>query len=209
MSSISSVNSATTPIPTTNQNSFAQIVKSFQAIGSALQSGDVATAQTALTNFQQALQGNSQANSQAATSQPFGKNTQANSDYQNLTSALKSGNLSTAQQAFSSLQNDLKSAQSNNSAQATNSARRGHRHHHSSSATSATPASTTATGSAASSTLQLRRVSALTRILKLWASYCACHRHTFPPTWWEKSAGKVRVMFKKCRVTSSSDRFSP
>jgi hypothetical protein len=139
MSSISSVNSAPTPIPTTNQNSFAQIVKSFQAIGSALQSGDVATAQTALTNFQQALQGNSQANSQAATSQPFGKNTQANSDYQNLTSALKSGNLSTAQQAFSSLQNDLKSAQS------AKSTHRGHHHHHSASATSSTASPTTTT----------------------------------------------------------------
>jgi hypothetical protein len=147
MSSISSVNSATTPIPTTNQNGFAQIAKSFQAIGSALQSGDVATAQTALTNFQQALQGMSQANSQAATNQPFGKNSQANTDYQNLTSALKSGDLSTAQKAYASLQNDLKSAQS------TKSTHRGHHRHHTASATSSTtsPATTTTTSSTVAS----------------------------------------------------------
>jgi hypothetical protein len=144
MSNISSVNAADNPSPAPNPNGFAQIVKSFQAIGSALQSGDVATAQSALTSFQQALQGNAPANSQAATTQPFGKNSQANTDYQNLTSALKSGNLSTAQQAFSSLQNDLKSAQS------TRSAQRGHHHHHSASATSSTSAATT---SATSSTM--------------------------------------------------------
>jgi len=137
MSNISSVNSANNPIQPPNQDGFAQIVKSFQAIGSALQTGDVATAQSALTSFQQALQGNAPANSQAATSQPFGKNSQANTDYQNLTSALKSGNLTTAQQAFSSLQNDLKSAQS------TKAAHRGHHHHRTASATSSTSTATT------------------------------------------------------------------
>jgi outer membrane protein assembly factor BamD (BamD/ComL family) len=146
MSSISSVNSTTNPNQTTNQQSgYTQIAQNFQAIGSALQSGDLSSAQSALAAFQQALQGNSQSNSQTSSSQPFGKNSQANKDYQNLTSALQSGNLSTAQKAYASLQNDLKSAQS------TKSAHKGHHHHHAASATSATASSTTPTTSSTSS----------------------------------------------------------
>jgi hypothetical protein len=148
MSSISSVDSTPNPPQTANQSGFAQIAKSFQAIGSALQSGDVSSAQSALAAFQQALQGNSQSNPQTATNQPFGKNSQANTDYQNLTSALQSGNLANAQKAYASLQNDLQSAQS------TKSAHKGHHHHRSSSATSSTSSSTTPTsGSATSSTV--------------------------------------------------------
>jgi hypothetical protein len=131
MSSISSVSSTTNLYQPANQNGFGQFVQDFQAIGSALQSGDLSTAQSALATFQQDLQGNSQTSS----SQPFGKNSQANSDYQNLVSALQSGNLSNAQQAFASLQTDLKAAH------------KGHHHHHSSSATAST---TTASNPAAS-----------------------------------------------------------
>jgi outer membrane protein assembly factor BamD (BamD/ComL family) len=146
MSSISSVNSTTNPNQTTNQQSgYTQIAQNFQAIGSSLQSGDLSSAQSALAALQQALQGNSQSNSQTSSSQPFGKNSQANKDYQNLTSALQSGNLSTAQKAYASLQNDLKSAQS------TKSAHKGHHHHHAASATSATASSTTPTTSSTSS----------------------------------------------------------
>jgi len=157
MSSISSVNSTANPTPPANQANFAQVVKNFQAIGSALQSGNLSSAQSALAAFQKALPANSQANAQTATDQPFGKNTQANTAYQNLTSALQSGNLSTAQQAFASLQNDLKSAAPTGSAQ---SAHRGHHPHRSSSATgstasttaSATSATTSSTGEASDAT---------------------------------------------------------
>jgi len=131
MSSISSVSSTTNLYQPTNQNGFGQFVQDFQAIGSALQSGDLSTAQSALATFQQDLQGNSQTSS----IQPFGKNSQANSDYQNLVSALQSGNLSNAQQAFASLQTDLKSAH------------KGHHHHHSSNTASS---STTASNPTAS-----------------------------------------------------------
>ena len=119
MSSISSVSSTTNLYQPTNQNGYGQFIQDFQAIGSALQSGDLSSAQSALATFQQNLQGNSQTTS----SQPFGQNSQANSDYQNLVSALQSGNLSNAQQAFASLQTDLKAAH------------RGHGHHHHSSST--------------------------------------------------------------------------
>lgn len=134
MSNVSSVSSTTNAYQTTNQNNFGQSIQDFKAIGSALQSGDLSTAQSALATFQQDLQGNSQ----TSANQPFGNNTQANTDYKSLTSALQSGDLSTAQKAFSSLQSDLKAAH------------KGHHHHHSSSATASTSSSTTPTASTSS-----------------------------------------------------------
>jgi len=118
MSAISSVTSTGNPYQTTTQNGYAQIVQDFNDIGSALQSGDVSAAQTALSAFQQNLPGNSQ----ATASQPFGQNSQANTDYQSLASALQSGNLSSAQKAYANLQKDLQSAQT--------STKTGHRGHH-------------------------------------------------------------------------------
>jgi hypothetical protein len=103
MSSISTVSSTTNPYLATNQNAFTQFVNDFNAIGNALQSGDVSTAQSALATFQRNLPGNSQ----SPSSQPFGGNSQANTDYNSLAGALQSGDLSGAQQAFASLQNDL------------------------------------------------------------------------------------------------------
>jgi hypothetical protein len=136
MSSISGVSSATTPYyQTTNQSGSGQLVQNFNDIGTALQSGDLSAAQSALTTFQQSLQGEAQ----TTASQPFGKNSQANTDYQSLTSSLQSGDLASAQKTFTSLQKDLKPTQT------TQAAHKGcHHHHHSSSATSATPAATAA-----------------------------------------------------------------
>jgi len=107
MSAPSSITSANNAYPIANQRSFGRIIRDFSSIGSALQTGNVASAQSALSAFQQNLQNNPQ----TSASQPFGANTKANTDFQNLASALKSGDLSTAQKAFSSLQADLKSAQ--------------------------------------------------------------------------------------------------
>ena len=129
--SISSVASATSP-QAANQNQVNQLAKSFNAIGSALQSGDVSNAQSALTTFQQALQSSSQTTDQ----QPFGKNTMANMDYQSLTSDLQSGDLAGAQKAFTSLQNDLASP----STQSVQSAYLGHHHHHATATATNSPA---------------------------------------------------------------------
>ena len=123
MSSISSVSSTTDPYRIANQQGFGQIGQDFNAIGSALQSGDLSTAQTALTTFQQDLQGASKTDA----TQVFGKNNQANADYKSLTTALQSGDLSAAQKAFAGLQTDLKAVHKG-----------GHHHHHPSSSTSAT-----------------------------------------------------------------------
>lgn len=134
MSSVSAVTSTTNPYETTNQSTLGKMVQDFGAIGSALSSGDLSTAQSALATFQQDLQGNSQTSS----SQPFGNNSQANSDYQNLVSALNSGNVSSAQKAFASLQNDLTSSSKTH---------HHHHHHHGSSGSSTESASGSSTTS--------------------------------------------------------------
>ncbi len=133
MSTISSVSPTTNPYQTANQSSLSQFLQDFNALGNALQSGTVATAQSALATFQQDLPGTSQ----TPANQPFGYYSQANTDYQNLVSALKTGDFTTAQQAFGSLKTDLKGTQ------------KGHHHHHGSggvtpATTPTTPASPTA-----------------------------------------------------------------
>lgn len=112
MSSISSASAGTNPYLATNQNAFVQFVNDFNAIGNALQSGDVSAAQSALATFQKNLPGGSQ--------QPFGSNSAANTDFNNLSSALQSGNLSGAKQAFANLQTDLEGGGKTH----------GHHHHH-------------------------------------------------------------------------------
>ena len=102
MSSIYGTFSATNSYQATNFSAFTQFVNDFNAIGSALQSGNLADAQSTLAEFQQDLPGQSQ-----TTNQPFGNDTQANSDYQKLAGALKAGNLAEARQAYAGLQNDL------------------------------------------------------------------------------------------------------
>jgi hypothetical protein len=102
MSSISSVSSVK------NHDQANRVAQDFQAIGKALQSGDLATAQSGLASFQQALQQVSSVNPQTLATQPFGANSQANADYLNLASAVHSGDLAGARKDFASLQNDLK-----------------------------------------------------------------------------------------------------
>jgi ribosomal protein S20 len=144
MSNISSLSATTSTDPTANQIPMSQLVQSFKAVSSALQSGDLSSAQSAFSTFQQALQGNSS----AASAQPFGKNSQANTDYQSLTSSLQSGNLASAQKAFTSLKNDL---QSTSAGGTTQSAHKGHHHHHhAASATSSSPSATTTPATTAS-----------------------------------------------------------
>jgi len=99
MNSISSVTSTIDPFQSTNLNAFVQFVNDFNAVGTALQSGNLKSAQDAVAAFQQDLPGGSQS--------PFGKNSQANTDYNTLTGALQNGDLATAQKAFASLQTDL------------------------------------------------------------------------------------------------------
>jgi DNA-binding FadR family transcriptional regulator len=106
MSSISSVSSAGYLYQPNYSNASNPLLKSLQAVSSAVESGNVADAQSALAKFQKQLQGNSQ----TASSQPFGNNSQANSAYQSLVSSVQSGNLSDADKAVSSLKAYLKTS---------------------------------------------------------------------------------------------------
>jgi len=133
MSNISSVSSTAYSVQTPNQNAFVQFFHDFNAIGKALQSGSLSTSQSALSTFQQDLP--------ASTNQPFGDNSQANTDYLRLTSDVQTGNLSDAQKAFASLQNDLQGA-------GLAKTHKAHHHDFSSTTPPTTPADGTATTSA-------------------------------------------------------------
>jgi ribosomal protein S20 len=103
MSSISSVSAAVNPYQTFNQTAATQFMNDLKPVGSALQNGDVSAAQNALAAFQQGLS----SGAQSASGNPFGKNTQANTNYNNLSSALQDGDLTGAQTAYTSLQSAL------------------------------------------------------------------------------------------------------
>jgi hypothetical protein len=133
MSSISGVS------PTSShQAGVNPLVQDFNAIGSALKSGNISNAQSALSTFQKVLQNTSQ----TSANQPFGKNTQANMDFQSLTSDLQSGDLSGAQKAFNSLQKDLTPTPSTQSSQSAHQSQ----HQVISAANSTTSAATTIGG---------------------------------------------------------------
>jgi hypothetical protein len=118
---VSSVFSATSLYQPENQALFQQQAQDFNTLASALQSGNLSTAQSAFTSWQQDLTSIAPPNQQSTQqSQPFGSNSQANSDFQSLSSALQSGDISSAQQAFANLKQDLQSSGSV----------RGHHHHH-------------------------------------------------------------------------------
>jgi hypothetical protein len=118
MSAITSgANSVTGPNQQPYRNGFSQTLDAFNSIGNALNAGNLSSAQSALAAFEQDTQGSSQSSS----NNPFGSNTKANSDFQNLTGALQSGDLSGAQTAFANLQKDLQ-------ANGTGASRRFHNH---------------------------------------------------------------------------------
>jgi hypothetical protein len=96
---ISSVSPTANPDDAASQNPPGQFVNDFNAIGTAMQSGSLSTAKSALSTFQQDLP--------SSIHPPFGDNSQANADYQRMVNDLQSGDLSGAQKALASLKNDI------------------------------------------------------------------------------------------------------
>ncbi len=117
MSSVSSLSSTGYFYQPNNTSAANPLMKGLQAVGSALESGNVSEAQSALANLQKQLQGNSQTSS----NQPFGNNSQANSAYQNLVSSVQSGNISGAEKALTSLKTDLRKSKSSSTSGANQS----------------------------------------------------------------------------------------
>ncbi len=119
---VSGVSSAVNPYLSTLQTDLNQRKANFQALGSALQSGDLTAAQKAFAEFIQSLQKGSQGQAPGGqSSDPF------SADLQTLGNALQSGDLASAQKAFAALQQDLQKVHG-----------RHHHHHHKPSTTSST-----------------------------------------------------------------------
>jgi hypothetical protein len=110
MSSIDSVSSSSDTSQTGTVPNFQQIKSDFQALASALQSGNVSSAQQAYAALQKDAPGLFQSNSSqgSSSSDPLA------SALSSLGTALQSGNLANSQQAFAALQQTVQ----------------GHHHHH-------------------------------------------------------------------------------
>ena len=104
--SVSGVSSATNPFSKYIQSRYKQQIQDFQGLASAVQSGDLASAQTALTAFQKDIQKNPQGPLATALADP---NSQISKDFQALQTALQSNDVAGAQNAFAALAQGLKS----------------------------------------------------------------------------------------------------
>jgi len=101
------------------QNNASAAQTDFQNLGQALQSGNISAAQTAFAALQETYQGQSPASSSSSSSsQSPSTSNPITTDLNALASALSSGNLSTAQSAYTQLQKDMQTQGS------------GHHHHH-------------------------------------------------------------------------------
>ena len=108
--SVAGVSSSSALNPSHLQSLFQQRRSDFQQLSKALQSGDLAGAQAAfdaLSNLGQ--NASSSTSSSTATSGPF-RNSKLAQDFNNLGQALQSGDLAGAQQAFATLQQDIKAS---------------------------------------------------------------------------------------------------
>ena len=83
--SVSGVSSATNPFTKYIQNQYKPPIHDVQGLASAVQSGDLSTAQTALTAFQKDIQNNPQGPLATALADP---NSQISKDFQALQTAL-------------------------------------------------------------------------------------------------------------------------
>ena len=147
--------------------------KDLASLGDSLQSGDLSGAQQKFAQIQQKMsqapQGPPPGPPPSASANGSSSGSTLDTDLQNLSSALQSGNASDAQKAFATLQSDLASQQSDSTTSTTSTAATttsstqgaGATHHHHHAGTSASSGSTTnttdsaaATGSASGSTTE-------------------------------------------------------
>ena len=115
---ISSVGSTTPAYHASSANSFDQLFNDFKGIGSDIQSGDLSSAQSALTAFQSDLQNS---NGKDPISQLFSNNSTLGNDLTALQTALQSNDPTAAQNAFKTLTQDMQGAMKTQKA---------HHHHH-------------------------------------------------------------------------------
>jgi type VI protein secretion system component VasK len=138
---VSSVGSTASAYQASSTNSFGQLLNDFKGIGSDIQSGDLTSAQSALTTFENDLQSN---NGQNPLSKLFSSNSTLGTDLTTLQTALQSNDPTAAQNAFKTLTQDMQSSVKTQGAHH-------HHHHRAQSSSSATASSSTATDSTAGS----------------------------------------------------------
>lgn len=126
------------------QSAFQQRAQDFKALQTALDSGDLSAAQQAFTALQQDRP-NAAQNTQSSTNSAPTQPNQLGKDLQSLQSALQSGDIDSAQSAFATLKQDLKSVGGLHHAH-------GHHGHHHSPARGPNGTSSPETGSSPAST---------------------------------------------------------
>lgn len=107
---ISNVSSTSVSWQNNIRNPWQQRRQDFKSLASALQSGDLNSAQAAFAAWQKDLPGNTSTSNSSDPTSPFGQNSQANADFKSLSDALKSGDVTGAQKAFTTLKTDLRGA---------------------------------------------------------------------------------------------------
>lgn len=114
------------------QDNFSQIRQGFKTLASALQSGDLNAAQQAFTSLQPLLP-NSSAGNQTPNVQSGSGQNQFSTDLSTLGKAIQNGDVTQAQNAFATLQQDMQSVQGQH---------HHHHHHHGSGSTQSTDSTT-------------------------------------------------------------------
>jgi len=104
---VSNISSTANACQNSATDGFGQLFKDFKGIGSAIQSGDLSSAQSALTTFQSDLQSNTGKN---PLSQLFSNNDSLNKDLAALQTAVQSNDPAAAKDALKTLMQDMKSA---------------------------------------------------------------------------------------------------
>jgi soluble cytochrome b562 len=151
LSDLSGTDSAQASGSSSSSDSTATSFKNdLDAIGKALSSGDLTGAQQAFSNLQNLISGQAQSSASAAGGSTSSTGTDAiTTDFNNLSTALQSGDLKGAQAAFKQLQSDLSAA---NQAQASET---GHYHHHHGAAADSISTDSASTSATANSTVSL------------------------------------------------------
>jgi hypothetical protein len=147
--SVSGISNNTSPYQFGLQSNVAQPGQTFAQLGQALQAGDLSTAQSDYAALQQFANNAGQtSNAQTTAGSTTGSSASSvGSDFSSLGQALQSGNLTSAQSAFTQLQQDIQTA---------SASRRRHHHMHShgvegGQASNAQSGGQTSTGSSTSS----------------------------------------------------------
>jgi hypothetical protein len=112
-----------------SQNSLQQIQQTFQQLGQDLQSGNLSAAQSDFATLQKLVPGLGSTTASTTSSTSSQSTSPIAQAFSQLAQDLQSGNLSAAQQDFSTIQQDIQN-QAQSETQATTQAPKGHHHHH-------------------------------------------------------------------------------